>query len=257
MNSLAHEIHGYGYTKGDSRIDFFAVHSSELQDADQDDEKDVQTRKQELVRACPAVDLVVYCVDMTTVRVSPADKAAFQYLTDCFSALVWEKAIFTLTFANMVERPPSFKGNDEEFFDHKLSQFKGVIQKMLLDMNVPRNIVREIPIIPTGYSNSTQYVQNPWNLCGQKDWFSNFWSLCVTRMERGACMAQLKLSTELSGNLNIVKQISFTGSLVGATIGAIIGFSAGNMLGILSARSGAVVGLVVGGGFGSWLFSRK
>ena len=253
LTSPTHEIQGYKSTKGD----YFAVHSSEFQDANPDDEKSLRIRKQKLVVACPAVDLVVYCIDMTTVRISPYDKAAIQHLTDCFSPFLWEKAIFTLTFANKVEPPPSFEGSDDQFFDEKISQFKVQIQRMLLDANVPHGIVQAIPIIPTGYTKSTRKIQDPWSLPGVKDWFDNFWSLCVSRMEGSSCVAQLNPeSTNITYILNKKNVgISITGSFLGAAIGAIIGLPSGGIL--VGAGAGAVVGLLIGGGVGGWLSSRK
>ena len=255
LTSTTHKIQGYRSTKGDTQIDFFAVHSSEFQDANPDDENILHIRKQELVHACPAVDLVVYCIDMTTVRISLNDKAAIKHLTDCFSPFLWEKAIFTLTFANKVEPQPSFEGSDDGFFDVKLSQFKSQIQRMLLDANVPHRIVEKIPIIPTGYSKATRRIQDPWNIPGQKDWFNKFWSLCVTRMEGSSCMAQL--NTESTNSILNRKNvgISITGSLFGAAIGAIIALPEGDVL--VGAGAGALVGLLVGGGVGGWLSSKK
>ena len=255
LTSPTHEIQGYRSTKGDTQIDFLAVHSSEFQDTNPDDERILRIRKQELLHACPAVDLVVYCINMTMVRIDRYDKAAIQHLTDCFSPFLWEKAIFTLTFANRVEPLPSFEGSDDEFFDDRLSQFKDEIQRMLLDANVPHRIVQGIPIIPTGYSKYTRKIQDPWNLPGQKDWFNNFWYLCVSRMKGSSCMAQLNTgstnSTYILNKKNV--GISITGSLLGAAIGAIIGIPIGGVL----VGAGAIVGLIVGGGVGCWLSSRK
>ena len=236
-----HEIQGYNGIH--SHVNFVAIHSSELQDADQDDETAIGAHKQELVRICPAVDLAIYCIDMTAVRIDSADKAAFQHLTDCFSPAIWKKGIITLTFANELKPPRSFKGNYEEYFDHRLSQFKNVIQKMLLDVNVPQNIVQKIPIIPTGYLNDN---------FGQQDWFSNFWSLFVTRIEGGACCARLNLQPN-TNRTRIVSTMSI-GALVGAAIGVYIGSP---VLGyILSAGTGAVFGFIIAL-FGCLLFFRN
>ena len=279
LTSSTHEVSGYGFSQGD--IHFLVVDSPGLQDLKQDDKETLDIIKQQLKRTCPKFDLVIYCINMSCPRMEASEKAAIHHLTECFFAAMWKNAIFTLTFANKVEPSPTYKGTDAEWFAEKLREFTTLIQEILVQANVPEKVVKQIPVIPTGYWKPVERIPNPWILPDRPDWFNVFWLQCASRMEEGACIALFKsqesrISTKTLSESQMVGTASerpiyippdyssinsfgieiprmrviagsLTGSLIGGGFGALLGAAAGPVGAAVVGAAGLATGAVVGG----------
>ena len=222
---------------------------------------------------------------MTRPRIEDSDRIAIQHLTKCFSAAVWKKSVFTLTYANRVEPSPDYEGSDDKYFTEKRTEFTSLIQEILVNAEVPKGVVKEIPVIPTGYWKSVERIPNPWKLPDCRDWFNVFWLKCALRMEESACIALFKsqgsrlrheepseservgtaierpiyvpsnwsklIPNQFSIQTPNLRAIlcSITGTLVGAGVGASVGVVAGPFgiaaLGAAGAATGAAIGGVV------------
>lgn len=118
------------------------------------------------------VDLVLFCINMTSARFRQGDNQNLRIITKAFGESIWKNALFVLTFANQVKPPPSRKGTPpREYFDERLQEWKGQISAVLKRSGVPDKIAEAITIIPTGY-------RDEYSLPGQFNWLNDLWSTC-------------------------------------------------------------------------------
>ena len=99
----------------------------------QDDTVDEEQYLQDMYDKCRDVNLVLYCVEMTTVRWTDQDKRAVTLLTGKFGKDFWKKCVLVLTKANMVHVPrenrPDKRAYHERLyanFIHKFRQQPGI-----------------------------------------------------------------------------------------------------------------------------------
>lgn len=183
LTAVTKEVKSYEFTKGDTP--FIVFDSRGLQDAAFSDTKTLQQIRTKLVATCKCseVDLVVYCLDMTRLRIEASDVAAINHLTEGFTDELWKRAVFVLTFANRVEPSPEYSGTDEEFFRERLQQFVTEIRQLVPGVS--------IPVVPVGYWLKTNRIPEPYKLPDREDWFNDFWFTCLSRMEEGAAISLL------------------------------------------------------------------
>ena len=175
------EVFNYEFTKNGTN--FVVVDSPGLQDAALSDMNTLEQIRKKLVAKCSEIELVVYCLNMTHTRIDASDANAIKHLTQGFTAELWKRAVFVLTFANRVEPTGDYEGTDEEYFVEQLEKFKKRIQELV--PKVP------IVVVPAGYSRKTKRVPEPWKLPDRDDWFNVFWLTCLNRMEQNAAISLL------------------------------------------------------------------
>lgn len=153
-----------------------------LQDGTEDDEDYLE----DMHKKCENVNLVLYCIDMTTTRWTPQEVKATNLLTKKFGAEFWKKAVLVLTKANMVK--PSSPGiEDKTFCKTVYDNFVRMFQAQLMKQNVPEDIASYIPAVAAGsYSDSyLPYVSkavsdNAEQNC--KNFLPELWLTCFERM---------------------------------------------------------------------------
>ena len=135
-----------------------------------------------LQRILSRVDLVVYCISMKERFDSGARKAlkAFGELRP----QVWQNAVVALTHANHIIYPDTCHSEEDEFeyFNKILKEWASDIGGLLQQCNIPKDIVEELPVIPTGYHRVTRNTPHPWRLhvhCNH--WLQPFWFTCLVR----------------------------------------------------------------------------
>ena len=210
---------------------------------------------------------------MTSKRVDASDKQAIIHLTECFGECIWRNAVFVLTFANCVSRPPRYQGTLADFFTKRLEEFKETLADILIKATVSENMVKGVPVIPAGYWEPVESIPNPWQLPDRPDWFNYFWIVCALRIESSASAALFKsqakrikstplTESEMAENalerpivvpqeylelskFNVAGSL-VVGSVVGGGIGALAGIPGGplgmTMMGVAGAATGAVIG---------------
>ena len=279
LTSSTKHVSGYAFCQGD--VKFLVVDSPGLQDLETEDKEEFDFIKQQLVCISLSFDLVIYCIDMTSKRVDNSDKLAICHLTECFGESIWENAVFTLTFANDVQKQQSFQGTAKEWFTEKLQKFKTVLDTILTNKaNVSRKVAEEIPVVPAGYWKPGEGISNPWKLPDRPDWFNVFWVTCALRMEKSAFRAMFQsqetrirhdplTESQIVGNamerpifvppecvskekgvyISKVRVVagSFTGLVFGVSLGALLGVPGGPLGIALVGVAGAATGAVVGG----------
>ena len=175
------EVVNYEFTKKGTK--FVVFDSPGLQDAKLKDMDTLKQIREKLVAHCSEIELVVYCLNMTHIRIDNSDVTAIKHLTQGFTAELWKRAVFVLTFANRVVPPGDYDGTDEEYFVEQLEKFKKQIKELV--PKVP------IEVVPAGYSRKTERIPEPWKLPDREDWFDDFWLTCVSRMEQDAAICLL------------------------------------------------------------------
>ena len=133
---------------------------------------------QEMSEKCKYVDLILYTIKMTDVRMHTDDVSAMRKLTVVFGEEFWTKAVLVLTFANEVHIPgeDSYERNFEHF-EKKLQLWNEQLPVVLKNtLGVASGIVSKIPIVPAGYYKVR-------DLPGRRFWFSQIWKTILDRMK--------------------------------------------------------------------------
>ena len=210
---------------------------------------------EKMATKCKALDLVLYCTRMDDTRIRDEDYETIKTLTRAFGEAMWENAVFTLTFANKVNKvvrsrsqtnsPPV---DQKEFFQSRLSQWESKLKEALEIAGVSPETVSKTVVVPVGYQD---------NLClpDRDDWLSEFWLTCLRKINKRATLALLKISvgrlpeedspsgTDVN-DLNVSNddlKVALTG--FAAMYG---GMGAGALVGLVAGPPGAVIGSAVG-----------
>ena len=117
-----------------------------LQDDTNSDEKYLEN----MYANCKNVDLVLYCVDMTTARWTPREVNATKLLTKKFGVEFWKRCILVMTKANMVRVPRSEKGKENEYFKRLYYNFMQQFQQQLITQGVVEDTARSVPAVAVG-----------------------------------------------------------------------------------------------------------
>ena len=224
--------------------------------------------KDELLKNCNEVDLVLYCISLKDTRSDLGDDAsALKQITEALSVNVWQKSVIVLTQANKLEKRLELdKKNLESSFAKQIDLWKEEVQKALQECGVEESVTKEIPVVPAGHIKRK-------HLPGQKYWLSNLWfkifnvvkneyaQLALQRANQDRFIPPEKAETSSPYALVTTKEnliiaaagttSGVAGAAVGGTTGALIGALA---IGIptfgVAAGVGLVLGLVVGAGIG-------
>ena len=257
LTAAVKHVSGHSFCVGD--VQFLVVDLPGLQNLEQEDTETLDIIKRELTKVSNSFDLVIYCIDMTNKRADASERQAIVHLTECFSERIWENAVFTLTFANDVSRPPGYEGTLEEFFIKRIQDFKKILDDILIKADVSKKLVEDVPVIPAGYWKPVKSIPNPWQLPDRTDWFNAFWIVCAIRMEGSASTALFrsqakrirskplteteKVGTAIERPIFVPKEYTpsdsikikvvgslVAGSLVGPGIGTLLGIPGGQLV---------------------------
>ena len=150
--------------------------SSQLQDGGIPDEKKYLL---DLKQKCSHVDLIMYCLKMTETRfiAGNRDAQAIKKLTKTLGPRCWEKAVFVLTFANVLadvnydSHSSISDGNQKTMFQENIKTWKTVLQNTLSkEAGVPQKNL-DIAVVPAGH------YRQP-HLPDREYWLSILWSEC-------------------------------------------------------------------------------
>ena len=210
---------------------------------------------------CKELDLVLYCTRMDDTRIRDEDYETIKTLTRAFGEGIWENAIFTLTFANMVKKAVRSRGqsaqstapvDQKEFFLSRLSQWESKLKEALLRAGVSQGIVEKTVVVPVGYQDNL-------SLPDRDNWLSKFWLTCLQRINKRATLALLKISADrlpeeggalAKADMNLdVNTDDMETALLGFTAmysGMIFGAATGTAMGPVGTVVGAAVGMFAG-----------
>ena len=149
----------------------------------------------DIKKNCSDMDICIYCVSLLDTRFTKdcSDIVAMKKLTSVFGKDMWKHAIFILTFANLLEDLDSaiLDAEDEKkpvLFGEKIKEWERVLKLALIeDAGVNEAIVKEIQVLPAGYSD------NP-ALLDRKSWLNPIWFGVLNAMKERAQPAMVKLN---------------------------------------------------------------
>lgn len=145
---------------------------------------------------CCDVDLVLYCMEMTTVRWTPNEKRALELLTRKFGPEFWRKTVLVLTKANMVSVPPKEKGKERDYHQRLYCNFTKIFHDQLAAQGVPESIAQEVPCVAAGLCDPEDdseegrfiwYVSGKSKSCSdcvQVDFLYELWVTCFETISR-------------------------------------------------------------------------
>ena len=100
-----------------------------LQDGTEDETEYVE----KMYSKCKNVDLVLYCMDMTEVRFTPAEVRAIGTITNKFGRKIWERCVLVLTKANCLHVPRANRA-PLATIDYHENVFKNFLSKFCLHL---------------------------------------------------------------------------------------------------------------------------
>ena len=187
-------------------IDVTVIDTAEIMGAEEDEIEEIKKE------TANGVDLVLYCMPMTQVRIRRTDAELIQKVREVFPGEIWNNAIFVLTYANQLSRAGGSHenrlmemlsqwllktdGSYEKLLMEKLSQWKEVLFNVLEeDGRVLQEVAQKIPVIPAGYKDPDLPYCNDWtnrNKC--EDWFSKMWFVILERVQCGKKIVLLEIN---------------------------------------------------------------
>ena len=139
---------------------------------------------QSMCEKCKDVDVVFYCMEMTTARLIDQDKKAAKALTQTFGPEFWKKTVLVLTKANNIAHKKE-KDYHKELYDRFVKSFA----EILTGEGVPNDITQNIQCVAAGFfdendkdekerfiwyaSNKTNTQQNE-----KVDFLPELWAAC-------------------------------------------------------------------------------
>ena len=178
-----------------------------LKDPDTDES---QTLK-DIDENCKDIDIFVYCTSLTQTRIGQDEYDSIMNLTHALGEGIWKRGLIALTFANEVRPSPSSHATAEEYFRKRVSDWGEALRNAIQKTGVNDKIVKEVPVIPTSYRE----LPLPDTTGG--DWFSAFWSACLSRtrfislpallqIKRGPLLETQATGDTISGIAEIVRE---------------------------------------------------
>lgn len=133
-------------------------------------------------------DLYVYCTQMTQTRAEQGDIDAIADLTEALGKDFWKRAIFAMTFANQVTKPPNYSKTKEEYFEERLKEWSDFLHGQVQGAGVECRHAKSIPVIPVSYRDLP--------LPTGGNWFTEFWRTCIATMKFVSIPAFLTVNQE-------------------------------------------------------------
>lgn len=137
------------------------------------------------------IDLYVYCVNMTQVRVDAGEFDSIKALTGALGENFWNHSLFAMTYSNAVEVPKGSMETLQDFFEARLYHWEILLKEALRQAKVSEIIAKEVPVVPCSYRNIRLAVPTK-----GADWFATFWETCVVRMRFKSIPALLTVHHE-------------------------------------------------------------
>ena len=164
-----------------------------LQDGTDDEEKYLQ----DMHNKCKDVNLVLYCMEMTSPRYTSAEIRATELITNKFGPDFWNRCVLVMTKANMVRVPPSEKGKERDYHMRLYDKFMDKFRDQLIKQGVSKDVANAIPGVATGNvhpdDDEERYIWYPSTKAEPSerpvDFLSELW---VTCFERTASDSQAK-----------------------------------------------------------------
>lgn len=173
------QVTPYDFIKNNVKITVFDTPG--LADGTGNDEKYLS----QIIKKVTAVDLFLFCTDMTSTRFRDDDAKTITKLTKTFGKSLWDHALVVLTFANKVQTTSSNEIVSEKyFFQKRIHRFQKKICEMLVKEEVEDEALSDLPFVPAGECKTPK-------LPDRDNWLTVFWIEAFKRINRNAKAAFL------------------------------------------------------------------
>ncbi len=126
----------------------------------------------EMIRKNGEPNLLVFALKMNGLF-DNEDKESIANITSAFGWQIWRKAMFILTFANLVEKTGENPGSvyTDLYFNKEVRQFRSEIERVMQTNEVHQTVIDSMPVTPVG-------VVSEVHLAGERhdeSWIDIFW----------------------------------------------------------------------------------
>ena len=134
----------------------------------------------QLNQKCRNLTIVIYCIDLSATRsygltaadIAPNDLFAIKKLSANFGFSWWERSIFVMTRANVLESALKVKPDFEDKFYDRLQDWEERIYTTLIANGVPKEISFRIPVEPVGHPTKPRLID-------LQDWIGELWYIIM------------------------------------------------------------------------------
>ena len=134
----------------------------------------------QLNEKCRNLTIVIYCIDLSATRsygltaadIAPSDLFAIKKLSANFGFSWWERSIFAMTRANVLESALKVKPDFQDKFYDRLRDWEERIYTTLVANGVPKEISFRIPVEPVGHPKKPRLVD-------LQDWVGELWCIIM------------------------------------------------------------------------------
>ena len=145
------------------------------------------------------IDLMIYCIQMSTTRLSSSDINAMIKLTNTLGPSIWINSIIVLTFANEVLRLAKFEYDAEDevprFFTDKLHEWReSIVQFIQSELKFPAIFAKEISVMPAGLIHKPKLPDLD-SVTGESYWLTELWLKALYKTKINAQPAMIKINT--------------------------------------------------------------
>ena len=127
-------------------------------------------------------DLLVFAIKMNDLHMRDEDFQAMTNISHEFGWKIWQKAMFILTFANLVKDEESSSGSYKHklFFSRSYRQLHLGIVKSLRSMSVQDDVINEIPVVPVGLVSEPVIAADGRGV----SWIDEFWEKAFKLLQK-------------------------------------------------------------------------
>ena len=147
-----------------------------------------------LQKILPDIDLLVYCISVVGGRFEERTLRKFTKIR----REIWQYAVVALTHTNNIIETSTCKTEEDkkQHFKETLEYWANAIGTCLQKCGISRDVITDIPVVPTGYHRKTISIENPLSLPTCSNWLKMFWYQCLNRCQKSAQLALVQQNKE-------------------------------------------------------------
>ena len=192
LDSKTGEVSGYSIQIGDVHVNIWDSHG--LQDWTQTDDK----YRESLKENCHNIDLMIYCIRMSSNRPFFEDINVMIKLTKALNISLWKYSIFVLTFANevvsMAENNSDSVDERNEYYFKTLHEWRTSLRMCLVsDLRLAPEFVEDMSIVPAGRIDKPE-LPDPESDTKTSYWLSELWLKALYKIKLDAQPAMIKIN---------------------------------------------------------------
>ena len=187
---LPHTVNVTPYTKEHKRVNFTFYDTPGLKDS-VGGENDWKYLKQMRMP-----DVLIFTMKMDDSEFRQEDIDTIKNISHAFGWKVWERALFLLTFANVVSKPGENVGvrENQVYYNRRRDDFALKVTETLNELNAETTVANTIPVLPVGLVKQPIIPSDVQKL----SWVKEFWKLVF---------AILKSSREVSSDEEVAPAV--------------------------------------------------